>query len=731
MSRTSSHTFHRLLQDVSDQHERELAIVRAQVAALHAKQSVVSDSGVTSETVFPRSSVNADSQPDNNEVGREHVAVCVPPRMFRSGMQDTRRIPRGCSGAGSALVPGCEDAAVSISSDAFVNKDIEQYLLEARAAEDSSEDDIPRLKASQSMDLVFPGCYTIRPVFEKAKRTRKNSLSQSEARQLVRAVSQLTRVTANDHEIDNTACTERIIMPPNSRRRLFWDFIGMLALIYDMLMVPLQAFDLRKSVATTVIDWITRIFWSLDMPASLLVGYYRKGQLVMVPKRIATHYLKTFFLLDLVVVGGDWFLFFLESGTSANDARGVVRLLRVARFARIFRLLRLLKFRRFLQDIEDMINTETLTSYFRIVKPAVIILFVNHLVACVWWQIGTLNKDGNHWPHKYDIAGNSFLWQYSTSLHWSFSMFTVGSMDVHPTNEIERVFTISVMCMGLTMFSSMVGSTTSAIESLRELRTDETRQFILLRRFLRDYHVSKGLTHRINRFAEYAYQHRKSRLEERSVGLLALLSDQLHNELQFEMHMPHLSVHLLFERMAALPANAMEKACRDSLFMKVLARHDVLFHAGEHGHKMFFVTEGELLYRPHECLKGASPSSFGVEGGDWVAEATLWSPWLYLGVLQAQTESRLVAIDADMFGEAMKHIGNDTWLFTHAYAVTFVQQMNELAVEQFTDLLQLVISPEDTLKQADCLGYQLRAEWDVSPRSPKSAKKDVSKQPLH
>jgi len=715
-SQTGSHNFRTLLQYVLEEHEHELTMVRAEFGVRYAQQPAKCDSCTTLPIASRSCVIDSEAPPDDvEEVANQHRPVVMNLGMTLSGMQpapDPLSNSQGDHREGNPSEPVFKNVVSSRISGNLALESMEQG--QTSDDEDSSVGGRLKLKSSSTMDLVFPGGYLVRPLFEKRKGKRKTSLAGSEGKLEIRSLT--ARGTAEF--LDPPSCWKRLIMRPNSRRRLAWDFFGLVALVHDMFMVPLQTFDLPPTAVSLWVDWAIRIFWSLDMPAAVLVGYFDKGELVMNPWRIATHYLKTFFILDLVVVSGDWCLYLLEAkgGNGGDDARGLVRLLRVARLARIIRLLRFLKLRRFLQNIEDMINTETVTSYFKIIKPAIVILFVNHVAACVWWQIGTLKRNGKYWAYIHGIDEDSILYQYLTSLHWSLSQFTVGNMDVNPTNELERGFTVLVMCMGLTMFSSMVGSTTSAIESLRELKTDENRQFFLLHRFLKDYRVSKNLSHRILRFAEYAYQHRKSHLQEHSVGLLAVLSEQLHNELKFEVHMPHLSAHILFKSMMALPANALEKACRNSLFTKELARHDILFHAGEHCHQMVFVTEGELMYLPHECLKdGDSQTSFSVTHGDWAAEATLWSHWLHLGMLQAETESRLVAIDSELFGEAMQHTGHDTWLLTHAYAVTFVQQLNALPVHQFTDLLQLVISPEETLQLAVELNSQLERQVS-SPR---------------
>lgn len=96
-------------------------------------------------------------------------------------------------------------------------------------------------------------------------------------------------------------------MSPNAPVRLSWDVASMVLISYDVWWIPLQCFNPEEDFFTTMMGWVSLVFWTLDMAATLMVGYFDNGELILDPKRIACRYLRTWFLPDLIVVLPDWF----------------------------------------------------------------------------------------------------------------------------------------------------------------------------------------------------------------------------------------------------------------------------------------------------------------------------------------------------------------------------------------------------------------------------------------
>lgn len=73
-----------------------------------------------------------------------------------------------------------------------------------------------------------------------------------------------------------------------------------------------------------------------------------KKHVVMAPLKIARRYLRSWFLLDILVVSLDWFMLFAET-EGADTASDVSKSFRTLRFMRVLRLVRMLKMVRVIQ----------------------------------------------------------------------------------------------------------------------------------------------------------------------------------------------------------------------------------------------------------------------------------------------------------------------------------------------------------------------------------------------
>merc|ERR1719265_459508 len=120
------------------------------------------------------------------------------------------------------------------------------------------------------------------------------------------------------------------IVNPDSNARIAWDLSSLFLVVYDMIMIPMAVFAMPDIQFFEVMDWTTRIFWTLDMGWSCLTGVVLSDGKVMYDQReILKRYAKSWLSLDLFIVGSDWAGVALSSG-GAQFAR-LARTSRVAR----------------------------------------------------------------------------------------------------------------------------------------------------------------------------------------------------------------------------------------------------------------------------------------------------------------------------------------------------------------------------------------------------------------
>ena len=108
----------------------------------------------------------------------------------------------------------------------------------------------------------------------------------------------------------------------------------------------------------------------------------------------------------------------------------------------------------------------------RILIFCVVIAFINHLMTCLWIMTTRLQEDLN-WMTAYKLKlmqSNvvdlkfSDMQTYMIALYFvSTTVTTVGYGDINPVNDIERIFCIMLLFIGVMTFSFASGSLSSII----------------------------------------------------------------------------------------------------------------------------------------------------------------------------------------------------------------------------------------------------------------------------
>lgn len=482
-------------------------------------------------------------------------------------------------------------------------------------------------------------------------------------------------------------CAWRIIMYPGSPQKLVWDFVGALLIVHDLFAITLRVFSPPETDFESIMEWVSLIFWTLNMVVSVLTGYTEEGITIMVPERIVWRYLRTWFLVDLPVVGLDW-VFTISNLLSDNpqNAGTSVRLLRILRLFRMVRLARLLKLRSLLQSFHDMLDSQYLGIIADIGTMVLILFLFSHVISCIWFLVGTIDSDAN-WIKDHGFEGVDWRYQYATSFHWAITQFTPSSMNVQPTNLLERTFAVIVVLFALVGFSYVVGSITGSLTQLRMMHESASTQFWELRRFLGKRNVPFPLRARIQKYLEHIIDMEKRNLPAKNVKILALLSEQLKSELECAICMPQLSVHPLLHEMRQRSRVTMHRLASTAIEHKQLAKHDPLFIAGEQATHVYFVVTGRLEYIRVDS-KGGQQQEQVDHTEDWIAEPVLWmKTWWHLGDLMAEFECDLLLLNPSKFCTIV-HLNPPAFRLASTYAKSFIDWIRNEDPDNLSDISQ-------------------------------------------
>lgn len=479
---------------------------------------------------------------------------------------------------------------------------------------------------------------------------------------------------------------------PYTTKRACWDIASLVLVVYDMIMIPMQLFEPPENLVIDIFTWTTRIFWSIDMILSFITGIVTsEGAIELRIRKIAERYVKTWFLLDLCIVGSDWTEYIIGDSMSGKGYARAGKASRAFRIVRMLRLLRLARMREVLGLILERIRSEKLIIVANVVKMTILLLGLAHIVACVWWGIGaSSDEDDDAWVHVHGFTRRSLGYRYTMSLHWSLSQFAGGMDEVTPENTGERLYTITIFLLAFVVASLFVSSLTSSMTQLDIIGSKQSQELSVLRRYLYQNGISSKLALRVQRNAQHAILEQQRLMPEEAVTLLVHVSEPLRMELHFEMFSEPLSFHPWFRIYTFECPQVMRKVCHSGTSTQVVSSGDVIFNAGEipAKPKMYFVTSGTLQY---ESMSGMETE---VDTGNYVAEATLWTPWMHRGMLTASSDCRLCVLDSKKFQEiagSFHHSMVDPEIDPRAYAADFVSALNA-SDEELTDLSSHVAS---------------------------------------
>eukprot|EP00928_Gymnodinium_smaydae_P011136 TRINITY_DN14149_c0_g1_i1.p1 TRINITY_DN14149_c0_g1~~TRINITY_DN14149_c0_g1_i1.p1 ORF type:complete len:748 (-),score=142.14 TRINITY_DN14149_c0_g1_i1:320-2563(-) len=470
--------------------------------------------------------------------------------------------------------------------------------------------------------------------------------------------------------------------------KLCWDLVGLVFICYDLFMIPLGAFDLEDNLFTIIVGWASLLFWTADAILSFFVGYFDRGEMVTSPMRAICKHLRTWFWLDVIVVVPDWVL--IAAGDGGDTEKGVVKTLRgmrVLRAVRVLRLLRLLRLQRILHVLYDSIDSEYMFIIVGLTKLLIFVLMLNHVIACLWYWVGWVAKASGelNWIQHagyQPVDEEPISWKYSTALHWSLTQFTPASMDVSARNVGERVFSIVVLFSAMVIFSSIVGSITNSMTSIRNLSSEKQKQFWLLRLYLKQHKIPHEVKTRITKYLEYQSD-KPSSIKEDNVKLLRQLSKPLMELLTYEVRIKHCQCHPFFGSLDSEFKPVAVDICHRGVHMTSVAGKDVIFRDGDEAREMRFVCSGEMEYQPSKVEGLVAPITEAIE---WLSEPVLWTTWRHCGILVARTPAELLSVSPGPFAEAMR-VHPRPWSYARSYAEQFLQFLRSMPVGSLTDVL--------------------------------------------
>lgn len=455
---------------------------------------------------------------------------------------------------------------------------------------------------------------------------------------------------------------------PFSKGRTLWDLICFLMVSYDVVMIPLTQMVIKQvSRLDTIMALVANSVWTMDIALSFLTSTIQDGRPVTEWAKIARQYARSWLVLDLVMVVPEWVLVSLDS------SRAGFSVLRVVKLFRAVRLLRMLKVASILQKQLQRFNSQGLLFASQLARLICSFLFLNHLVACCWYFIGSTADSG--WLDERVIVWDGYL----MALHWSISQFH-GSTSVAPCNTTERIFAVVLLFIGMLTSSAFVSVVTNMIFQTRQARRKLNEQQARLRAYFSKHTVSPELMFSVKRHLQVDMDTSKDSQADQE--LTNAIPEQLGKTLMVQVRSATIAKYWIFKWISNEHHSAFREICY-SLFttMHGLIGHSI-FERNVACSQMYFVESGTLRYinshldldkeqaekitRSHirssvgpnsRFLSNISQTGCGTEVSKtcWVCEPALWvQGWQTCGELIATVASILLRIEGSCFAEVLK-----------------------------------------------------------------------------
>ncbi|XP_043498065.1 potassium voltage-gated channel subfamily H member 2 isoform X3 [Polistes fuscatus] len=380
-----------------------------------------------------------------------------------------------------------------------------------------------------------------------------------------------------------------------------WDWVILLLVMYTAIFTPYVAafvlsepdYNSKKSKKygddpIVIIDFIVDVTFIVDIIINFRTTFVnRNDEVVSHPGKIAVHYLKGWFIIDLVAAI-PFDLLIVSSDT--DETTTLIGLLKTARLLRLVRVAR---------------KIDRYSEYGAAVLLLLMASFalIAHWMACIWYAIGNAERptlkskvgwldilaNDTHQFYSYNNTGGpSIKSRYITALYFTFSSLTsVGFGNVAPNTDTEKIFTIIVMLIGSLMYASIFGNVSAIIQRLYSGTARYHTQMLRVREFIRFHQIPNPLRQRLEEYFQHAWTYTNG------IDMNSVLKG-FPECLQADICL-HLNRNLLNNCRAFEGASP---GCLRALSLKFKTTHappgDTLVHRGDVLTSLYFISRGSI-----------------------------------------------------------------------------------------------------------------------------------------
>ncbi|MCL2937279.1 MAG: ion transporter [Trichodesmium sp. MAG_R02] len=425
------------------------------------------------------------------------------------------------------------------------------------------------------------------------------------------------------------------IFHPDGKLIRLWEILIVSITVYNAFLIPFSiSFQKRFDGIWILLYLIGDAILIADIFLRFHLGYFDYGEYIKDPKKIAKRYRSQLLSRHLIAsFPGD-----LIPQIWHSNSLFIVALWRLPR------LLRLPQFYRVFNKWEININIDP--TLIRMCKLLISIALITHWVACGWFFIGSLESNFQEsWLIKESLESASIRAQYITCLYWAITtLTTVGYGDIAPSTEIERIFTLMVMFLGISMYAYTIGNVSSLISNLDAAKARYRQKLDQMKIYMRENKIPHKLQQKIGEYYQYIWiENRYLRdydiLEELPYPLKTKLALQLHKEVIEKVPIFKGSTPQFIEEIVM------------ALKPEILPPNEYIIREGNLGNEMYFLKRGLV-----QVFSEKTGSIYGnMEAGTFFGEIALVYKQQRTTSILTLTYCELFVLHKDDFQKVLEH----------------------------------------------------------------------------
>ncbi len=367
-----------------------------------------------------------------------------------------------------------------------------------------------------------------------------------------------------------------MIRQDNIYKRYF-DALLLAFTLFAALEVPLHlALQYPKAGWREMLGFLYPIIFTIDIIVTFFSAITVDGEEVTSRKKIAIHYLRSWFIVDLIAATPFDLIFSQGWLSELSNAARSLRLFS-PRYIRILLMVQLVRLHHILPFLEKTRKKELFNpGLIRLFFTVFVVLIIAHWVACGWLAMGKID------------AALDYQTNYLKALYWTITTITtIGYGDITPSTNGQIIYTMFVQLTGAGMYGYIIGNLASMLANSDLARTQFRAKMEKIQTFMQYRDVPGDLQDSIRTYYDYLWNNRRG-FDESAV------LDELPSSLKVQV-----ALHLNKDIIEKVP---MFRGAPDEFIRQIVLNlkpvlytpGDFIFRKGEIGDQMYFISRGRV-----------------------------------------------------------------------------------------------------------------------------------------